>query len=47
MKDLNSKETTDVGGGLDPRLYETQVAPEPSTTDPNVVIDHNPPVQPQ
>ncbi len=47
MKKLNHDQTNEIGGGLDPRQYETQVAPEPTATDPVVVIDYNPPQQPQ
>lgn len=45
MKDLNSKETADVSGGLEPRQYDTQVAPDPAC-DSNP-IDYNPEHPPQ
>jgi hypothetical protein len=47
MKPLQSDHAEEVGGGLDPRFSETQLAPEPQPGDPLVVIDYNPPVQPQ
>lgn len=47
MKLLPTESAQDVSGGLDPREYETQIAPEPATSDPLVVIDYNPPQQPQ
>ena len=46
MKDLNPKDTAEVTGGLEPRQYDTQAAPEPAP-DPNVVIDYNPKQPPQ
>jgi hypothetical protein len=45
MKDLNPKETAEIGGGLEPRQYDMQVAPEPAC-DPNI-IDYNPEHPPQ
>jgi hypothetical protein len=45
VKDLNSNEAAEVGGGLDPRQYDIQVAPEPPG-DP-IVIDYNPEHPPQ
>lgn len=47
MKQLNPDQAGDVGGGLDPCDYETQLAPEPAPAEPLPVIDYNPPVQPQ
>jgi hypothetical protein len=40
MKDLKPQQVEEVAGGLEPRQYDNQVAPEP-TGDPNV-IDYNP-----
>ena len=47
MKQLDREKTNEIGGGLDARQFDTQVAPEPTTSDPLVVIDYNPPQQPQ
>ena len=47
MKQLNREETNEIGGGHEPPQYDTQLAPEPPSTDAVVVIDYNPPQQPQ
>ncbi len=41
MKDLNPKQVEDVAGGLEPREYDTQVAPEP-VPDSTIIIDYDP-----
>jgi hypothetical protein len=41
MKDLNEKQAADVAGGLEPREYDTQAAPEPAA-DAGALIDYNP-----
>ena len=46
MKDLKHKEIDQVGGGRDAPQYDAELAPEPAS-DPLVVIDYNPPQQPQ
>ena len=47
MKEINTEQAKEIGGGLEPRQYETQVAPEPTTTDPLIVVDYPAPIQPQ
>ena len=47
MKELDRKQAEDVGGGRDAPQYEAELAPEPPSTEPVVVIDYNPPQQPQ
>jgi hypothetical protein len=46
MKDLNEKQAAAVAGGLEPREYENQAAPEPAT-DPTNVVDYDPKQPPQ
>ena len=47
MKTIPAEEADDIAGGLDLRQSELQMAPEPQPADPLVVVDYNPPVQPQ
>ena len=47
MKELNPKQTERIGGGRDAPQYDAELAPEPTSSDPVVVIDYNPPQQPQ
>jgi hypothetical protein len=46
MKHLNKEESIEVAGGLEPREYENQAAPEPAT-DPTNVVDYDPKQPPQ
>jgi hypothetical protein len=47
MKELHREQLDQVRGGLDSHQTDAQLAPDPQATDPNIVIDYNPPQPPQ
>lgn len=47
MKELDPMQAQRIGGGRDAPPYDADLATEPANSDPIVVIDYNPPQQPQ